>query len=93
MRFVDAIVATSASGLPLGQITEHVVHPERCVMGHPTTPPHLIPLVEITKTEKTDEANVELAKEFYESLGKEAIVLKKTAQVISATDCAFCCIP
>ena len=74
---VDAIVATSASGLPLGQITEHAVHPERCVGGHPYNPPHLIPLVEITKTEKTDEANVELAKEFYESLGKEAIVLKK----------------
>ena len=72
---VDAIVATSASGLPLGQITEHAVHPERCVGGHPYNPPHLIPLVEITKTEKTDEANVELAKEFYESLGKEAIVL------------------
>ena len=57
---VDAIVATSASGLPLGQITEHAVHPERCVGGHPYNPPHLIPLVEITKTEKTDEANVEL---------------------------------
>ena len=36
---VDAIVATSASGLPLGQITEHAVHPERCVGGHPYNPP------------------------------------------------------
>lgn len=32
---VDAIIATSASGLPLGQITEKAVHPERCVGGHP----------------------------------------------------------
>ena len=68
---VDAIIATSASGLPLGQITEKAVHPERCVGGHPYNPPHLIPLVEITKTEKTDMANVELAKEFYQKLGKE----------------------
>lgn len=74
---VDAIYATSASGLPLGQITEKAVHPERCVGGHPYNPPHLIPLVEITKTEKTDEANVETAKAFYELMGKEAIVLQK----------------
>jgi 3-hydroxyacyl-CoA dehydrogenase len=74
---VDAIIATSASGLPLGQITENAVHPERCVGGHPYNPPHLIPLVEITKTEKTDPANVQVAKEFYQSLGKEPIVLQK----------------
>ena len=74
---VDAIIATSASGLPLGQITEKAVHPERCVGGHPYNPPHLIPLVEITKTEKTDMANVELAKEFYQKLGKEPVVLHK----------------
>lgn len=74
---VDAIIATSASGLPLGQITEHAVHPERCVGGHPYNPPHLIPLVEITKTEKTDPACVALAKEFYLALGKEPIILEK----------------
>lgn len=74
---VDAIIATSASGLPLGQITEKAVHPERCVGGHPYNPPHLIPLVEITKTEKTDPANVELAKEFYQKMGKEPVVLNK----------------
>lgn len=73
----DAIIATSASGLPLGQITEHAVHPERCVGGHPYNPPHLIPLVEITKTEKTDPAAVQLAKEFYLAMGKEPIVLEK----------------
>ena len=74
---VDAIIATSSSGLPLGQTTEKAVHPERCVGGHPYNPPHLIPLVEITKTEKTDPANVALAKEFYVKLGKEPVVLQK----------------
>ena len=73
----DAIIATSASTLPLADITEKAVHPERCIGGHPYNPPHLIPLVEITKTEKTDPAVVELAKEFYASLGKEPIVLNK----------------
>ena len=74
---VDAIIATSSSGLPLGQTTEKAVHPERCVGGHPYNPPHLIPLVEFTKTEKPDPANVALAKEFYVKLGKEPVVLQK----------------
>ena len=73
----DAIIATSASTLPLDMIAQKAVHPERCIGGHPYNPPHLIPLVEITKTEKTDPKNIEIAKEFYVSLGKEPVVLQK----------------
>ena len=86
---MDAIIATSASGLPLGQITEKAVHPERCVGGHPYNPPHLIPLVEITKTEKTDPANVELAKEFYQALARSPSFCTRTARAISATVCSW----
>ena len=73
----DAIYASSSSGLLISDVTENAVHPERCVGGHPYNPPHLIPLVEITYSEKTDQANVQLAKEFYQSIGKEAVVLNK----------------
>ena len=73
----DAIIATSASTLPIDMITEKAIHPERCIGGHPYNPPHLIPLVEITKTEKTDPQVIEKAKEFYEELGKEPVVLQK----------------
>ena len=73
----DAIIATSASTLPLDMIAEKAVHPERCIGGHPYNPPHLIPLVEITKTEKTDPHVIETAKEFYADLGKEPVVLEK----------------
>ena len=74
---VDAIYASSSSGLPISEVTANAVHPERCVGGHPYNPPHLIPLVEITYSGKTDKANVQLAKEFYQSIGKEAVVLNK----------------
>ena len=73
----DAIYASSTSGLLITEIAKASAHPERCVGGHPYNPPLLIPLVEITKTEKTDPANVELAKEFYQALGKEPVVLHK----------------
>lgn len=73
----DAIYASSSSGLLISDVTANAVHPERCVGGHPYNPPHLIPLVEITYSEKTDQANVQLAKAFYQSVGKEAVVLNK----------------
>ncbi len=74
---VDSLIATSSSGLLISDVTANAIHPERCVGGHPYNPPHLIPLVEITYTERTDPANVQLAKDFYQSIGKEAIVLNK----------------
>ena len=73
----EALYASSSSGLLISDVTANAVHPERCVGGHPYNPPHLIPLVEITYSEKTDPANVQLAKDFYQSIGKEAVVLNK----------------
>jgi 3-hydroxyacyl-CoA dehydrogenase len=40
-------------------------HPERCVIGHPFNPPHLIPLVEIVGGNKTSEATIQRAMAFY----------------------------
>ena len=53
------------------------MHPERCVIGHPFNPPHLVPLVEIVGGAKTSEATIERAAEFYTGLGKQAVRLRK----------------
>lgn len=74
---VDAIYASSSSGLLISDVTANAAHPERCIGGHPYNPPHLIPLVEITYSGKTDQSNVQLAKAFYQSIGKEAVVLNR----------------
>ncbi len=73
----DALYASSSSGLLISEVTANAVHPERCVGGHPYNPPHLIPLVEISYCEKTDPQNVQKAKAFYQSIGKEAVILNK----------------
>ncbi|MCI1655479.1 MAG: 3-hydroxyacyl-CoA dehydrogenase NAD-binding domain-containing protein [Lachnospiraceae bacterium] len=73
----DAIYASSTSGLLISDIVANAVHPERCVGGHPYNPPHLIPLVEMTYSPKTSKENLQLAKDFYQSIGKEAVVLNK----------------
>ena len=73
----DTLYASSTSGLSITDIAANAIHPERCVGAHPYNPPHLIPLVELTKGEKTSQSVVDLAYEFYQSVGKEAVVLKK----------------
>ena len=75
--FDDAIIASSTSGLLISEIAKNAKHPERFVGGHPYNPPHLIPLVEITKGEKTEEKYVQQAKDFYTFVNKELLFFKK----------------
>jgi len=74
----DVIIASSSSGLTMSEIQSACrLHPERCVIGHPFNPPHLVPLVEIVGGAKTSEATIERAAEFYTGLGKQAVRLRK----------------
>jgi 3-hydroxyacyl-CoA dehydrogenase len=74
----EVIVASSSSGLTMSAIQSDCrLHPERCVIGHPFNPPHLIPLVEIVGGAKTSEATIQRATEFYARLGKQPVRLNK----------------
>ena len=75
----DTVIASSTSGLLVTEIAKYAEHPERFVGGHPYNPPHLIPLVEITKGDKTSDSAVERAKAFYKEIGNEPVVLQKEA--------------
>ena len=74
----EVIIASSSSGLTMSEIQQACeLHPERCVIGHPFNPPHLIPLVEVVGGEKTSLATVERVEAFYTALGKRTIRLNK----------------
>ena len=74
----DVIIASSSSGLTMSAIqSDCPSHPERCVIGHPFNPPHLVPLVEIVGGVKTSEETIQRAFEFYTSIGKRAVRLHK----------------
>ncbi len=75
----DTIIASSTSGLLVSEIAKKTKHPERFIGAHPYNPPHLIPLVELTKGDKTTDEVLECAKEFFESIDKEPVVLQKEA--------------
>ena len=71
------ILASSSSGLTMSAIQAGCTHPERCVIGHPFNPPHLIPLVEVVAGQATSPETVERAEKFYTQMGKRTIRLNK----------------
>ncbi|MEL7253159.1 MAG: 3-hydroxyacyl-CoA dehydrogenase NAD-binding domain-containing protein [Pseudomonadota bacterium] len=73
----DAVVASSASGLTLGQMQEGWRDPARFILGHPFNPPHLIPLVEVMGNARTDSDVIPKAEAFYADIGKVTIRVKK----------------
>jgi carnitine 3-dehydrogenase len=73
----EAVIASSSSGLLISRVTVKCRHPERCVIGHPFNPPHLIPLVEVVGGLKTSPQAIAKAMAFYRGIGKHPIHIKK----------------
>ena len=73
----DAIIASSSSGITMSVMQAKCRRPERTVIGHPFNPPHVIPLVEVVGGASTSPETVSAAMDFYRSIGKKPILLKK----------------
>jgi carnitine 3-dehydrogenase len=73
----NSIIASSSSGITMDVIQSGAKRPERCVIGHPFNPPHVVPLVEVVGGAKTSEATIERAMAFYASIGKKPVRLHK----------------
>src|ERR1700688_1963041 len=73
----DSIIASSSSGLTMSVMQSACKHPERCVIGHPFNPPHMVPLVEVVAGAKTSPETVERDISFYTSIGKRPIHVRK----------------
>jgi len=73
----EVVLASSSSGLLMTKIQQGMRHPERALIAHPFNPPHLIPLVELVRGEKTDVQVVRQVYTFFTELGKMPVVLQK----------------
>jgi carnitine 3-dehydrogenase len=73
----EIVIASSSSGLLMSRLQIDCRHPERCVIGHPFNPPHLVPLVEVVGGEKTGPEAVERALAFYTAIGKQPIHIRR----------------
>jgi len=73
----DIIIASSSSGLLISRLQAVCTHPERCVIGHPFNPPHIVPLVEVVGGQQTAPWAIEAAMAFYRTIGKHPIHIRK----------------
>jgi carnitine 3-dehydrogenase len=73
----NSVIASSSSGITMDVIQSGCKRPERCVIGHPFNPPHVVPLVEVVGGAKTSEATIGRAMAFYAGIGKKPVRLHK----------------
>lgn len=73
----DVIIGSSTSGFMPSEMAEGLTHPERLLVGHPFNPVYLCPLVEIVGGTDTSEEAKAAAKDFYESIGMHALMVKR----------------
>ena len=72
-----AILATNTSALSIGLIAQNLERPERVVGTHFWNPPHVIPCVEVIRSEFTSEEVFEETYQIMEAIGKKPIRVKK----------------
>ena len=73
----DTIIASSTSALVMSPIQAHCARPGRCVNAHPFNPPHLMPLVEVSGGDRTEEEAIAWAMEFYAAIGRTPVRLNR----------------
>src|ERR1700691_1297417 len=59
----DAVLASSCSSIPPAQFLEEARNRERCLIAHPFSPPHLVPLVELVPSPWTSDGTVRRTRE------------------------------
>jgi 3-hydroxybutyryl-CoA dehydrogenase len=73
-----AILASNTSGLSITEMGSVTSRPEKTIIMHGINPPHIIPVVEIVRGEKTSEKTAELCYRLLLKLGKIPVrVLKE----------------
>lgn len=87
----SALLLSSSSGICASVISEKMKDASRMLIGHPSNPPHLLPLVEVVPCKRTDKGAVTDALHFYRSIGKHPIVIEKevTGHVANRLQCAL----
>ena len=85
-RFVppSALILSSSATFPASLITRKMRGAANVLIGHSFDPPHLIPLVEVVPTAKTQRENIDKAMAFYRQIGKYPVLIDKEIEGIVA---------
>lgn len=71
-----AILSSSTSSLTWSDLSAELDDPSRLITAHPFNPPHLMPLVELFAASPE---RLRIARDFYETMGREVVTLRKDA--------------
>jgi 3-hydroxybutyryl-CoA dehydrogenase len=72
-----ALLASNTSGLSITGIAEAVDRPRRVAGMHFWNPPHVVPLVEVTKGEETSDATAKTLMDVARRIGKRPILVRR----------------
>jgi len=72
-----AILATNTSGLSITAMASRCARPERVLTTHFWNPPHLMPLVEIVKGDRTSAETAAAVRDLLQACGKTPVVVRK----------------
>lgn len=73
----DTILTTNTSGLSITKIAEPIKNPERFCGMHWWNPPHILPLVEVIKGDKTNDETIDVVEALTRELDREPVICKK----------------
>src|SRR3954447_60505 len=72
----DSVIASSTSGIMPSRLARVLTHPDRFLVVHPLTPPHLLPITELCAAPQTSETVVAQVRELMLSIGQLPVVLR-----------------
>lgn len=81
----ETLVCSSTSGFLPSLLQAKAEHPGRVLVGHPSNPVYLLPLVEVCGGQLTDPRALERAWEIYRSLGMHPLVRRKEVDGCTAS--------
>jgi len=73
---IDAIIASSTSGIMPSRLAEALSRPEQFLVVHPLTPPHLLPITELCVAPQTSAATLETITDLLLKVGQHPVHLK-----------------
>ena len=73
----ETILASNTSGIMMSDISAEMKHPERTIITHYHIPPHIVPVVEVVKGNRTSEGTLEITCDLLKKIGKLPVIIKK----------------
>jgi len=73
----ETILASNTSGIPITELGKAVKRPERVIGMHWSNPPHLIPVIEVIRGDRTGQPAVEATRRVVERVGMVPVLVRR----------------